>query len=147
VNIRRILVPVDFSKASLAGLDYAMQLGKRFNATLTVLFVAEPLYNAGDLGLFLEEQRHFGRDELARLALRLKKRRMKCHTVVRTGAPYQVIDEEAARSNADLIVLATHGRTGLSHLLMGSVAAKVVRTARCPVLTVRPNKNSLKLKV
>lgn len=138
MTIKRILVPVDFSKASLAGLDYAVQLAKRFKATLAVLFVVEPLYYAGDLGLFLEEQQRFGREELSRLSSRLKKRHLKCRTVVQTGVPYQMIAAEAERWNADVIVLATHGRSGLSHLVMGSVAEKVVRTARCPVLTLRP---------
>jgi len=138
VTIKRILVPVDFSKASLAGLDYAVQLAKQFKATLAVLFVVQPLYYAGDLGLFLEEQQRFGREELSRLASRLKKRHLKCRTMLQTGVPYQVIAAEAERWNADVIVLATHGRSGLSHLVMGSVAAKVVRTARCPVLTLHP---------
>jgi len=140
VTIKRILVPVDFSKASLAGLDYAVELAKQFKARLAVLFVVEPLYYAGDLGLFLEEQRRFGAEELSRLATRLKKRHLQCRTVVQTGVPHQVIADEADRWKADVIVLATHGRSGLSHLVMGSVAAKVVRTARCPVLTIRPRK-------
>ena len=140
MTIKRILVPVDFSKASLAGLDYAVQLGKRFNAALGVLFVIEPLYNAGDLGLFLEEQQRFGREQLSRLAARLKRRGLKCRTFVETGVPYQVIGDEAKRWPADLVVLATHGRSGFSRVVMGSVAAKVVRTANCPVLTVQPTK-------
>jgi nucleotide-binding universal stress UspA family protein len=138
MTIKRILVPVDFSKASLAGLDYAIRLARQFNAAVAVLFVIEPLYYAGDLGLFLEEQQRFGREQLSRLAVRLKKRRLKCRTSVQTGVPYQVIADEAERWHADLIVLATHGRSGFSRLAMGSVAAKVVRTAGCPVLTVRP---------
>jgi universal stress protein A len=137
VSVKRILVPVDFSKQSQAALDYAAQLSARFHATLAVLFVVEPLYYAGDLGLFLEEQRRFGREELSRVEARLRKRRLPCRTLLQTGVPYRIIADEAERWKADLIVLATHGRTGLSHLLMGSVAEKVMRTAKCPVLTVR----------
>ncbi len=136
--IKRILVPVDFSPASLAGLQYAIELGKPFDAVVTILFVVEPLYSAGDMGLLLEEGQRRGREELDRLEQRLKKRGVECRAMVQIGTPYQVIADAAVRQKADLIVMATHGRTGLSHLVMGSVAERVVRTARCPVLTVRP---------
>ena len=138
MTIRRILVPVDFSAASLQALDYAVELAQPLRAALTVLFVVEPLYSAGDFGVLLEEQQRLGHAELARLQARLKQRRVPCRTVMGRGTPYQVITDEAHRGRADLIVMATHGRTGLSHLVMGSVAAKVVRTARCPVLTLHP---------
>ena len=138
MTIRRILVPVDFSEPSLAGLDYAIELSQLVGASLTLLFVAEPLYYGGDMGLLLEEYQRYGHDELARLQSRLKKRGIDCETMLRTGKAYQVICDEAERVHADLIVMSTHGRSGLSHLLMGSVAEKVVRTASRPVLTVRP---------
>ena len=138
VTIRQILVPVDFSEASLQALDYAIELAKPLRAALVVLFVVEPLYNAGDFGVLLEEQQRLGHEELARLAARLKQRDVTCRAVMRRGTPYVVIADEAERSRANLIVMATHGRTGLSHLVMGSVATKVVRTATCPVLTVHP---------
>jgi nucleotide-binding universal stress UspA family protein len=62
-----------------------------------------------------------------------------CRMLMGRGTAYQVIANEAQRIRADLIVMATHGRTGLSHLVMGSVAARVVRTAVCPVLTLHPH--------
>jgi nucleotide-binding universal stress UspA family protein len=138
VMIKRILVPTDFSDASLAGLEYALDLAERFKAEVVVLFVVEPLYSAGDLGLLLEEAQRRGHEELSRLASRLKRRGVACRTMLQIGTPYQVIATAAARERADLIVMATHGRSGLSHFVMGSVAERVVRTARCPVLTVRP---------
>ncbi len=136
--IKRILVPVDFSDASLAGLAYALELAKALKAEVVVLFVVEPLYSAGDLGLLLEEGQRRGQEELSRLASRLQGRGVACRTMLQIGTPYQVIANAAARGRADLIVMATHGRSGLSHLVMGSVAERVVRTAHCPVLTVRP---------
>ena len=139
VTIRQILVPVDFSAASLQALDYAVELATPFGAALTVLFVVEPLYTAGDFGVLLEEQQRVGNAELARLAARLEERGVTCRTLLGRGRPYQVIGDEARRCKADLIVMATHGRTGLSHLVMGSVAARVVRSAACPVLTLHPD--------
>ena len=144
--IKRILVPVDFSDGALQALDYAAGLARPSGAELVVLFVVEPVYYATpadmygastNLSMLLEEQQRIGREQLARLARRLEKRKLKSRTVLETGVPYQVITDTASKQKADLIVMATHGRTGLSHLLMGSVAERVVRTAVCPVLTVR----------
>jgi universal stress protein A len=139
VTIRQILVPVDFSAPSLQALDYAVKLAKSLRAAVAVLFVVEPLYSAGDFGVLLEEQQRLGHEELARLGARLKKRSVACRMLMGRGTAYQVIANEAQRIRADLIVMATHGRTGLSHLVMGSVAARVVRTAACPVLTLHPH--------
>lgn len=146
MTIRRIFVPIDFSDSSLRALDYAIELGRTFGARLSVLFVVEPIYFAtpGDLygtsanlGMLLEEQRRTAREELKKLDERLKKRGIDAETVLGSGVPHEVIVETAKTRKADLIVMATHGRSGLSHLLMGSVAEKVVRSATCPVLTVR----------
>ncbi len=138
MQIKRILVPLDLSPASLAGLDYAVDLAGPYAAEIVLLFVVEPLYYAPDFGLMVEEQRRFANEEFARLQPRLVQRGAKFRILIQQGTPYQVITEEAARLAIDLIVMATHGRTGLPHLLLGSVAERVVRTAQCPVLTVRP---------
>ena len=144
--IRRILVPVDFSPASLQVLDFAIEFGKPFGAQLTVLFVVEPAYYAAvadldgtsaNLSVLLESQRRSATAQLVRLERRLKRRRAELHMCLQTGRAYSEIVEEAKRSKSDLIIMATHGRGGLSHLLMGSVAERVVRSAPCPVLTLR----------
>ena len=144
--IKKILVPTDFSERALQALDYAIDLARLLRAELVVLFVVEPphyaspadLYGASaNLSMLFEEQQRMGQEQLARLARRLKSRRLKIETVLETGVPYQAITETAQALKADLIVMATHGRTGLSHILMGSVAERVVRSAACPVLTVR----------
>jgi nucleotide-binding universal stress UspA family protein len=85
----------------------------------------------------MQEQRRQGREQLVELEARLKKRYAKIRTVLEDGLAYQAIVAAASKLKADLVIMATHGRTGLSHLFMGSVAEKVVRTASCPVLTVR----------
>jgi len=135
--IKRIVVPVDFSEPSLAALRYAVELNQRCGATLLVVFVVEVIYYAAEnVGRLLEEQCRQAEAELARLKSNLARQGVTVQTMVETGPPSLAIVDCARRRAADLIVMATHGRTGLSHLLMGSVAEKVVRTAACPVLTV-----------
>ena len=144
--INRILIPIDFSEVSLQALDYTVELGKPFGAELVAVHVVEPIYYAtpadvygpsANLGMLLEEQQRVAAEQLAELEERLMKRGAKIETVLESGVPYQKIIEAAEQRKVDLIVMATHGRTGLSHLLLGSVAERVVRSAACPVLTVR----------
>jgi len=146
MKIKRILVPVDFSKQSRKALDYAIELARPTAAQVVALFVVEPIYYAepdlagavgSTVGGLLEQQRSGAEKQLARLRARLAKRCIKLRTLLQEGTPYQAIVDTARTIKADLIVISTHGRTGLSHLLMGSVAERVVRTATCPVLTIR----------
>jgi nucleotide-binding universal stress UspA family protein len=145
MKLKRILVPVDFSTHSLRALDYAVELAKPFKAELAVLCVIEPIYytvpdfaaaGAALTGL-LDEQRKGGRAQLLRLERRYAKRSITLRGLLQTGTPHQAICDTAKRLKTDLIVMATHGRTGLLHVLMGSVAERVVRAASCPVLTLR----------
>lgn len=147
--IKRIVVPVDFSVPSLQALDYAIELSRRFKPDLVVLHALEPLYypvpgdlyGAGyDTGLVFQELERTAREQLARLTAELQKKRVTVRTLLQVGTASQVIVDTAKKLKADLIVMSTHGRTGLSHALIGSVAEKVVRNASCPVLTVRAQK-------
>jgi universal stress protein A len=146
MKVKRILVPTDFSDNALAALDYAVDLAKPFKATLTLIHSLEPIYfatpadlygPAANLGMLIQEQRRAAQEQLARLQKDLGKRRVAVQTLIGTGPAPRVIVDAAKRRGADLIVMSTHGRTGVSHVLMGSVAEKVVRSASCPVLTVR----------
>ena len=85
----------------------------------------------------IEEQRASATQQLARLQARYAKRQIKLRTLLQTGTPYQAIVDTAKAVKAGLIVMSTHGRTGMKHLLLGSTAERVVRTAACPVLTMR----------
>jgi universal stress protein A len=144
--IKRILVPVDFSTDSLNALTYAGDFAKTFGAERLLLYVVEPIYYAtptdmyavnANVAMLLDEQRHLGEQQFTRIAATLKKQGQRFRTVIKTGSASQVIVDTVNRERADLVIMATHGRTGLAHMFMGSVAEKVVRTASCPVLTVR----------
>ncbi len=144
--IKHILVPVDFSRDSLHALAYAADFAKLFGADLSILHVVEPIYYAAPADMYvttpnvtmlLDEQRRVGARHLARLDADLRKKGHQVRTALKTGSPAQLIIDTAKSGRADLIIMATHGRTGLAHMLMGSVAEKVVRGAGCPVLTVR----------
>jgi nucleotide-binding universal stress UspA family protein len=144
--IKRVLVPVDFSGDSLNALAYARALVKPFKAEVMLIHVIEPIYYAApadmymaspNLATLIDEQQQVAARQLKRLAADLEKKGHRVRTVLKTGSPAQVIIETAQRAGIDLIVMATHGHTGLAHLFMGSVAEKVVRTATCAVLTVR----------
>jgi nucleotide-binding universal stress UspA family protein len=93
--------------------------------------------SAVDLDKLRDQQVRAAQRRLAELAADLRSRRVRCRTVLRTGAAPSTIVDLAKRSAADLIVMATEGRHGVGRLLLGSVAERVVRSAECPVLTVR----------
>jgi nucleotide-binding universal stress UspA family protein len=140
--IRTILVPVDFSAGAEAAVEWAQAIAARFGATLVLLHVVDTTANAlvgapgGALApppTLYEELREEARRALAELGERTPGAR----TVLREGVPRSEILAVAKEVGADLIVMGTHGRTGLAHLLFGSVAEHVVRHAPVPVFTVR----------
>lgn len=144
---RRILWPTDFSALSKAGLPHALHLASGARAELVVLHVlTRPvMYAAPEIpgslwGDLLEKNRASAKQEIRQIAAELKASKIRVHTVLADGVAFDQILRVARRLRCDLIVIATHGRTGLSHVLMGSVAENVVRRAPCPVLTVRPPK-------
>lgn len=140
----KILTAVDFSENSECAFDYALMLAKQFNAELSIIHVInEPV----DLRGFyvphisfeqLEKEIEEGAAKMMD-AFCAEKLGSYAHytTAIVTGIPYDEITAAASRIDASLIVLGTHGRTGLDHILFGSTAERVVRSASCPVLTVR----------
>jgi nucleotide-binding universal stress UspA family protein len=145
MDIRCILAPTDFSELSTQGLKSALELAKSFGARLALLHVVEPppypvegimpSYSGATLLDDLERQ---ASNELAQTLPETQVSGVEVTRRVVVGIPYRKIVEVAEEDKADLIVMTTHGRTGLSHLVMGSVAERIVRTAPCPVLTIRP---------
>jgi nucleotide-binding universal stress UspA family protein len=145
MEIRQILAPTDFSEFSIQAIESAFALAQTFGAKLLLLHVVElPAYPVegfvpSTMGTTLIDdlQRQASLD-LAQVLPEPPNATVEVSRQVVVGIPYRKIVEVAEAAKADLIVVATHGRTGLSHLVMGSVAERVVRTAPCPVLTIRP---------
>ena len=134
----KILLPIDFSTTDRIALKTATSLARDTDAVLLILHVEEPplAYGAGDLYYGQPEPTS---DELREMleGVRPKDSQVKCEHRLTTGDPADSIVRVADAENVDLIVMSTHGRTGVSRLLMGSVAEAVVRRANCPVLTVK----------
>jgi universal stress protein A len=140
--VSRILVPVDFSEHSETALRYALGFAAKFDAELTLVHIVEQTVYPGDwmypplaTSDFAVEKREQLLGKLQELSAGAK---VKAKHVVRIGRAWQEVIEIAKEERSDLIVIATHGYTGLKHVLLGSVAEKIVRHAPCPVLTVRP---------
>lgn len=143
-RINKILVPVDFSDYSKNALRYAFNLAKDFNSKLFVIYVVEPVIYPADfsMGQFALPSLDAEISEKAAEELdNLIKSELGCDTdckaIVKTGKPFVEINDTASEIDADLIVIASHGHTGVEHILFGSTAEKVVRKAPCPVLTLR----------
>jgi universal stress protein A len=141
---QHFLVPIDFSTYADEALDYAIRLARTLKARLTVLHAMQPVPMAGvDMGVTLPEtylqalEEEVQRSMEAALA-RVTAAGLTGERIVLYGIPFQEIVETAKARQVDLIVMGTHGRTGLIHMLLGSVAEKVVRLAPCSVLVVRP---------
>ena len=144
--IRRVLVPTDFSPESDAALALAKTIAAGYGASLLLLHVFEEIGGvfAGDAYAPLppETRAALLKDARARLTHRLspeERTRFRATADVIVGASAPKIIDYASQQHVDLIVMGTHGRTGMAHLLMGSIAERVVRLAPCPVLTVHHN--------
>jgi nucleotide-binding universal stress UspA family protein len=142
-KLKQILVPVDFSGPSQKALQYALPLAKKFGAKITLLHVVEPVIYPESVVVppELEEMNlHLMKDSRERLELLRRTTvdpAISSKPKVLLGKPWQEIVNAARSIPADLIIVATHGYTGLKHFFIGSTAERVVRHAPCPVLTVR----------
>ncbi len=145
IDLHRILVPTDFSQHSHNALNYAAAFAEKFGAELYLLHVVQ------DLALFIpeavsvvppamppiEQMTAAVREALERVVRENDLGRLTVHCEVREGTPFYEIVQFAKEANIDLVIMGTHGRSGLAHVLLGSVTERVVRKAPCPVLTVR----------
>lgn len=145
-DIETILVPIDFSDFSLKSLRYAKQLADTFNARLQLLHVVEPVMRPGfyldnypttNVSDFIADAHRASQKHLEALLARTKGPEVNVDLHVTEGHAAQEILDFATDRGVDLIVIATHGLTGIEHLLVGSVTEKVVRQAPCPVLTLK----------
>jgi nucleotide-binding universal stress UspA family protein len=143
IQIRRILLPTDFSETSFAAARYAVELAAKFGAELHVLHAIDELVTSVPLletygAPTREEYEAKAQAMLDNWPLPDGAESLTVHRRFRHGTPYLQILHDAQEHDVDLIVLGTHGRGLTAHLLMGSVAERVVRKSPCPVLTVRP---------
>ena len=152
VGIKRILHATDFSDSSAYALGYAVAFAREFGARLHLLHVIEDvplaLYfdtlqtpPAGDV---LGELKRQAEKELDRI-LRESCAGLDVERLICKGVPFREIVRTARELEVDVIVLGTHGRTGINHMLFGSVAERVVRMAPCPVLSVRHPKQDFEM--
>jgi nucleotide-binding universal stress UspA family protein len=144
-TVKRILYATDFSKASARALDEAISLAQQNKAELLAVHVIEPVpYAAGEefasaeiYAKIEEVTDRQAKAAMAKLMQRLKKANVKAQSLLLRGSAHDQIVKAAKSKKTDMIVIGTHGRTGLSKLFMGSVAGKVISSATCPVVTVR----------
>ena len=148
-NIKNILLPTDFSELSLSAAQYAIDLAKQYEAKIHLLNVIEktpPILTIHSLDLSeekitksIEEEAY---NSLEKAASKLRKENVEVATILKKGLDYEEIVNYSQKNRIDVIVIATHGRTGLLHTLLGSVAEKIIRYAKCPVLVITPNENT-----
>jgi len=145
MQFRHILAPTDFSEYSKQAVASAFELAKKFDAKLSILHVVElPAYPVEGYvppsltATFLDDLERQASQDLAQIVPEAESAGVEVARLVTVGSPYRKIIDMAEAEQIDLIVMATAGRTGFSRLVMGSIAERVVRTASCPVLTIRP---------
>ena len=143
-DIKKVLVPIDFSDYSKSSLRYAVNFAKKFNAEIYLIYVVEPViyppdFSMGQIAIpsVNAEWDERAREELKNLAKTEIPEGVKVKTILKNGKPFLEIIDTASEENIDLIIIATHGHSGVEHILFGSTAEKVVRKAPCPVLTLR----------
>jgi universal stress protein A len=143
----RILVPIDFSEYTKKSTSYAARFASRYNSTLLLVHVFEFGY-AVTVGEHMKPSSELlksqaaaaeqaARENLAAIENQLRNRGLKTEAYQCVGSPFDEIVKMANQLNIDLIIIGSHGRTGFSHLLLGSVAERVVEHAQCPVLVVK----------
>lgn len=152
LTISKILAPVDFSEDSENSLRYAEGMAQKFGSEIVVLHIDQPLapvivgpepgtgfdpLSMDMVGRIAEEQRLAAQRELDQIVNRLRESGLRARSLLRVGAAFVEILVTAQNEKVDLIVMGTHGRTGLAHMLIGSVAERVVHKSLCPVLAVR----------
>jgi nucleotide-binding universal stress UspA family protein len=144
MQIRTILFPTDFSNGARAAMDHAVSLARDYKAKLILLYVIQDIsiaewYIPSSLSVtdLIEDMQKSAWKEMDKWAAEVSLKVEEVEKLVIRGVPFVEIIRAAKEKDADLIVIGTHGRTGIDHMLFGSTAEKVVRKAPCPVLTVR----------
>jgi nucleotide-binding universal stress UspA family protein len=146
IKLRKILYPTDFSESSLEALKYAVSFARDFKARLVLMHVVnEKIFSEGLSLPRLEAPEALGQEMAAEAERQLRmlipadqRAGLDVEMVILHGMPFLEIIRYAKANDVDLIVIGTHGRSGMEHIIFGSTAEKVVRKAPCPVLSVKP---------
>lgn len=147
IKLKRILFPTDFSSNAKCAQVYACELADHFHAELHILYVLQGLlFTVPEPGALLttpavdvNAERKSVEQILNQQPDAWQREDLQVVRAIREGSPSVEIVKYAHENDMDMIVLGTHGHTGLTHIILGSVAENVVRKANCPVLTIRPN--------
>lgn len=150
MSFRRILFATDFSPASRAAFLLAVDLARREKSRLTIVHVmpsvvplgVEAYVTARMYGEMETSVRRWAEKRLDSLVEQARRSKVSARSALLAGAAHEAISNAAAKERADVIVIGTHGRTGLERVLVGSVASRIIGTAPCPVLTVRARRST-----
>ena len=146
IKIQGVMVPVDFSKESILAAKFAASMAEEYKTRLYVVHVMEPIHpslrgHIADFEGFQENMMAQAKEDLENVIPKSIKERVPVETILEVGNATYVIVEKAKELGVDVLVIATHGRTGLAHVMLGSVAEKVIRHAPCPVFVIRNPKD------
>jgi len=148
VRLKKILVPADFSEESRKALHYAIALASQFGASITLLYVFEPVPYPADLGygpaMLAVSNQDWEAKALPKLKLMARpaiRAQVPVELKIITGTAHHEITTAAQTAKVDLIIMGTHGYSGFAHAMLGSTAEKVVRHAACPVMVVRAHEH------
>ncbi|RKZ30787.1 universal stress protein [bacterium] len=144
IKMDKILLPTDFSEHSKAAAPYAVDIASRYGAELHIIHVfdenaLDPLYfsYSGTVGEYFDKVKEGFDSEVDSFLSDIDTGDLTIVPILSNGNPFVEIVRYAKNNDIDMIIIGTHGRTGLSHMLLGSIAEKVIRKAHCPVLSVR----------
>ena len=145
---KKILFPTDFSVASDYAMSYAISMAKRYKAKFFLLHVVDTTYDISGFYIphisaekLMQEMEDAAEKKLTNIRSAISRRIKTCEIVVKSGIPHKEILKFAKDKGIDMIIMGTHGKAGLDHLLFGSTTERVLRQASCPVLTIRPPKD------
>jgi nucleotide-binding universal stress UspA family protein len=147
MQINHILVPIDFSRDAEDAINMAISLAKELGARITLMHVIHDVYvGVGEMAAALpasyyEEIEEDVKREVQTYLSKVVEAGLQGDSIVVHGVPFQSILDTIADQHIDLVIMGTHGRTGLKHVLLGSVAEKVIRMATCPVMVTRPERH------
>ena len=141
VEFGKILIPTDFSESAENASLYALSLAEKYGSKIYVAHVIEPFTYTSDLGIDMGDQYQVmeatAKKFLDDIVTSIKEKHIDVEGILLSGEPFVEIIKYVKQEQINLIIMATHGRSGIEHILLGSVAEKVVRKSPCPVLTVK----------